>query len=274
MVRHDAIAWTMLPLVVLCSLLVHAGTNYISDAGDYLHGVDRVGTKGGSGLVVDGTFTAPQVHRAGLVCFAAAALLAVPLVLLRGTPLLVLGAVGLLGGYLYSVPFGRGGAPKGYKHVALGDIAVFALMGPLMVIGAHVALTGVLVTDAAFVAFPVGCLVTAILAGNNLRDIDNDLVAGTRTLAGLLGHTGAARWYAALVVGAFASLPVLAALHLLPWTSLLAFATAPLAAKNVRAALASRPNDGTLDVIDMHSAQLHLGFGVLLTVGAVVGALL
>ena len=50
----------------------------------------------------------------------------------------------------------------------------------------------------------MGCLVTAILVVNNLRDIDTDRVAGKRTLAVRIGR-GATRWeYTALIAVAYA----------------------------------------------------------------------
>ena len=50
--------------------------------------------------------------------------------------MLLIGVAGLLGGYLYT------GGPKGYKYLALGDVLVFVLMGPLSVVGTYLALTG------------------------------------------------------------------------------------------------------------------------------------
>jgi 1,4-dihydroxy-2-naphthoate octaprenyltransferase len=45
--------------------------------------------------------------------------------------MLLLGVAGLLGGYLYT------GGPKGYEYLALGDVFVFLLIGPLMVVGPY-----------------------------------------------------------------------------------------------------------------------------------------
>jgi 1,4-dihydroxy-2-naphthoate octaprenyltransferase len=265
--RREAGAWELFPLVVACSLLFHAGTNYISDYHDFVRGVDRPGTKGSSGVLLEGLLRPEQVRRAAIVCFGLGVALGLVFVVTRGTVMLAIGAAGLAGGWLYC------GGPRGYKYVALGDLLVFVLMGPLMVVGAHVALTGRVAAGPALVAIPVGLLVTGILAGNNLRDIRDDRGVGVHTVATLLGHRGAVAWYVALVVGAYAALPVLAWAGQLPWTSMLAVLSAPIAVGNVRTVLASREGDPAIDVMDMRTAQLHLAFSVLLAIGMIAGRL-
>lgn len=266
--RHDAVDWALVPLVLVASLLFHAGTNYVSDYYDFIRGVDRPGTKGSSGVLVEGLLDPKAVRNAGLLCFALGSALGLVLVSLRGPPMLLVGLAGLAGGYLYC------GGPRGYKYLALGDVGVFLLMGPMMVQGAHLAITGARAWTPSLAAVPVGLLVTGILAGNNLRDIRDDSESKVRTVATVLGHDAAARWYALLLVGAYGALPVLVLTKILPWTSLAAVLTLPLAVKNVKAALGSRPGDAAIDLLDQQSAQLHLGFGVLLSIGTALGRLL
>lgn len=263
--RGESGTWALFPLVVACSLLFHAGTNYISDYHDFVRGVDRPGTKGSSGVLLEGLLQPEQVRRAAIVCFALGVALGLVFVATRGVTMLAIGVAGLAGGWLYC------GGPRGYKYVALGDLLVFLLMGPLMVVGAHVALTGRLDAGPALVAIPVGLLVTAILAGNNLRDIRDDRGVGIHTVATLLGHRGASVWYTLLLVGAYASLPLLAWSGVLPWTALLAVLSAPIAVGNVRTVMGSREGDPAIDLMDMRSAQLHLAFSVLLAVGTLAG---
>lgn len=81
-------------------------------------------------------------------------------------------------------------------------------------------------------AIPVGALITAILAVNNLRDIETDRSTGKRSLAVIIGKQATRFEYAALL-GPACSIPLVilisgwsSAWVLLPWLS------TPLAVRN------------------------------------------
>src|SRR5205807_920261 len=74
------------------------------------------------------------------------------------------GLLGAFGAYFYS------GRPIAYKYHALGDLAIFLLFGPLMALGAYYVQARVVELVPMLYALPVGCLVTAILHVNNIRD--------------------------------------------------------------------------------------------------------
>ncbi len=266
----------LLPFAVLGGLALHAGTNLLNDYYDFERGVDREGTRGSSGILVAGLLPPASVRVGGIACFGLAVALAFPVVVLHGWPVVALGGVGLVGGYLYT------GRPVAYKYVALGDPLVFLLMGPLMVIGGYLAVTGTWTATVLLASLPIGCLVAAILAANNLRDVRDDAEAGVTTIARLLGHRGGQLEYAALVVGAYAVVGVIAFFGLVPggggagsgpfsgWL-LLPLLSAPLAAKALSRVLRSRPNDSAALVgADVLTAQLHLVFGLLLIAAVVL----
>ena len=92
--------------------------------------------------------------------------------------------------------------PLGYY--GLGDLTVFLFFGPVAVCGTYYVQALSVSALAAWSSLPMGFLITAILVVNNLRDIETDGAAGTRTLAVRIGE-GATRWeYALLLVGALA----------------------------------------------------------------------
>ena len=263
------VRWELIPLVALGCVLIHAGTNLLSDAADYSRGVDRPGTLGGSGVLVEKLLTARQVFWGGLGLLAAGSAGGLVLVWMRGLTVLWLGMAGVVGGFFY------GGHKFGYKYVALGDVMVFLLMGPLIVVGTYFTLTGEMSIRALLASLPVACLVTAILHSNNLRDIAADSSVGVRTLAGILGLRGAKIGYFVLVTGAYALVAAWVACGVLsPWT-LGVLLTIPLAAKNLsHIRLAKTGQSSQIATIDVQTAQLHLVFGVLLSVGILAGALL
>jgi 1,4-dihydroxy-2-naphthoate octaprenyltransferase len=262
---EGAVKWGLFPLVVLASLLIHAGTNLINDYFDFRKGVDRPETHGSSRVLVERLLTPRQVLFGGLAAFALTAAVGLVFVVIHGWPILALGLVGMAAGFFYTA------APVAYKYVGLGDACVFLMMGPLMVVGSLFVLTGQWSWEAVAVSLPVGCLVASILSGNNLRDITHDAAASVRTTAGFLGPRWARLEYSALVALAYAFVPILMAAGFLSAWSLLTLLTLPPAVRNVRLALRSTPETpGQLATLDVQSAQVHLLFGVLLIASVVL----
>ena len=266
---EGAVDWWLVPFVAVASVLMHAGTNLVSDYFDYIKGVDKHYTYGSSGVLTAGLLTPGQVLAGGFVVFGVACGIGLLFVALRGWPILALGVVGVLGGIFYTA------RPVGYKYFALGDALVFMLMGPLMVIGSYFVLTGSYRHSVLIASLPVGCLVAAILHANNMRDIGHDREAHVRTGANLLGHDRARLEYYILVDGAYVAVVGMIAGGLVsPW-GLLVFITAPLAAKNFQRVVHSQPQQPeTIATLDVQTAQLHLAFGLLLSLGILLGAVL
>ncbi len=261
--------WPLFPLIVACSLLFHIATNMVSDYFDYKRGVDRDETLGGSRVLFEGLITPKQLLAAGILLFAVGFSLGLLLVAVRGWPIFILGVIGLLGGWFYT------GGPVAYKYVALGDILVFVLMGPLMVIGSFLALTGGFSMTVFFASLPVGCLVAAILHANNLRDIPHDAKANIRTMAMVLGVPGAKAIYVGLIAGAYLVVFVMVLGRLVTPLALAVLITLPLAVRNVKAVLASVPGKPeSIAMGDVMSAQLHLAFCALFGIAIFIGTFL
>jgi 1,4-dihydroxy-2-naphthoate octaprenyltransferase len=263
------VLWPLFPLIVVCSLLFHIGTNMVSDYFDYCRGVDRDETLGGSRVLIEGLVTPKQLLAAGIILFAIGFSLGLLLVAVRGWPILILGVIGLLGGWFYT------GGPVAYKYVALGDLLVFILMGPLMVIGSYLALTGGFSLTVLYASLPVGCLVAAILHANNLRDIAHDARANIKTMAMVLGVPAAKAIYVGLVAGAYLVVLVMVLAKLITPLALAVGITLPLALRNVKAVLASVPGKPeSIAMGDVMSAQLHLAFCALFGIAILVGTFL
>jgi len=263
------VAWWLVPFIAVASVLMHAGTNLVSDYFDYRKGVDKDYTYGSSGVLVAGLLTPMQVFVGGLVAFAIACGIGLLFIALRGWPILALGLFGLLGGIFYTA------RPVGYKYFAFGDALVFLLMGPLMVVGSYFVLTDSYSHAVLIASLPVGCLVAAILHANNMRDIEHDLDAHVRTVANLLGHDRSRTEYYFLVGGAYVAVLGMIVGGLVSSWGLLVFATAPLAVKNFRRVIHSQPRrPEMIATLDVETAQLHLAFGLLFALAILLGALL
>jgi 1,4-dihydroxy-2-naphthoate octaprenyltransferase len=262
------VRWAFLPLVLLAGVALHVGTNLVNDVADFTRGVDSGGAQGGSGVLQAGWLTPHRVWAGAFLAFGLAVLAGLPLLAARGWPLAVVGLVGGVGGYAYTGP------PFGLKYRALGEVAVFLLMGTLMVAGSALALAGAFPPGVWAASIPVGFLVAAILAANNQRDREDDARHPMRTLAILLGPRGARAVTLALLAGAYVSVPVLWAARVLPSPALLALLTVPLAAPPAREVLRTGPEHrmapGTVERI----AALHLFFGLTYAAGLGLAAAL
>jgi 1,4-dihydroxy-2-naphthoate octaprenyltransferase len=270
---HEAPAkWALLPLILLASVAYHAGTNLVNDYYDFKNNVDRRGTLGSSGLLVQGLIPAKSILRGAVFFFALGTAIGFYFIAVRGLPIFALGLFGLLGGVFYTA------GPVSYKYKAIGEPMVFLLMGPLMVVGSYLVLTGSFRWDVVFVSLPVGCLVAAILQSNDLRDIAYDRTVGVKTAAIVFGRKVAGVVYHALVVSAYAIVGILAALDIVPIWSLAVLLTTPIAIKNMKIAGKIAGGGGAAAkqhaMIDVMTAQLHMAFGVLLILSLAAGRLL
>ena len=114
-------------LTSLGAVLMQAGTNFINTYGDYCSGVDTVESAHTCPQLVTGAMRPADMKRAGFLAFGVAVAIGLALSWLCGWEILVIGLVGVLGGYTYTA------GPCPFKYRGLGSIFVFFLMGPLMV---------------------------------------------------------------------------------------------------------------------------------------------
>ena len=261
----DRTYWFLFPVILICAVLFHTGANLVSEYFDYKNQVDKSDTFGSSRVLVEGLLQPKQVLNAGIILFALGFVLGLILVYFRGTDILILGLIGLIGGYFYTAK------PFQFKYIALGDLLIFLLFGPLLVLGAYLGLTGEMNYSVLLVSIPIGFLVVAILHANNTRDIKFDRRAQIKTLAMLVGLKGAKIEYYFLIFGAFLSVILLILFKILsPW-SLLVFVSLPPALKNVKLiSNVDAENPASIAMLDVLTAQHHMIFGLLLSIGILI----
>ena len=259
--------WSLFVAALLGGLGLHIGTNVINEIYDVRQGIDSITSPRMSMAILKGRVTERGAFAVAWAGFLTALLMGIYLLVNRGWPIAVLGVIGFVGGYFYTAP------PFQYKYRALGLPLVFILMGPLMVLGSYYAVSGNFDPGLLVVALPVGLLVTAILHGNEWRDVAEDTRHGFTTLSAQVGRDAAHWIYVMLVLGAYVAVGLGVMVGALPRLALLTLFSLPLMAWILRAA--ERGAEGHLRaiaMIDLMTARLHTAFGLLLLVGLLVGS--
>jgi 1,4-dihydroxy-2-naphthoate octaprenyltransferase len=257
--RFEAIPFAA---ALAASMLIQSGTNVVNEVEDVRKGIDTITSPRASHAVLKGRVTERGAYAFALGMGAVAIALGLYLAWLRGPIIIVLGLIGLIGGYGYTMP------PFQFKYRALGVPIVGLLTGPLMVVGTYIAITGTFEPNTLVLSLPIGFLVAAIVHGNDWRDISDDSRAGVSTISAILGRYWARYAYLGMVLAAYASLGVAIALRALPATTGLALLSLPYLAQVIgNAELGAQGQARAIAKIDLQTAHLHLAFGSLLVAG-------
>jgi 1,4-dihydroxy-2-naphthoate octaprenyltransferase len=166
---------------IAVALLLQVVANLANDLSDFRKGADTPDRSGPLRVAAAGLVTERQLEVAIGITIVAAGLVGLWLATVGGTVLLALGALAIVAALAYT------GGPWPYGYRALGEVFVFIFFGLVAVVGTAYLQAARLEPVFWAAAVPVGCLVTAILVVNNLRDIPTDRAAGKRTLAVVLG---------------------------------------------------------------------------------------
>jgi len=255
--------WATLTASALGVALLHAAGNLLNDYFDFRSGVDRKETddEGRPGrLLIRGEITPRTVLVESLVCLALVMPIAFYIVSRRGPGLLWFGAVAVGGLYAYTGP------PFQLKYRAMGELVIFLVFGPLLMLGAAYAQTGQVEWDVLPYAVPVGLVTTAVLVGNNLRDFHEDQTARIVTLAHVAGERGMRLLYVALVVSSVLFLALLGIVGLAP----VFLAASPFALIVLARPLASVWRGERVPDIDVRTARFETVLLLLLAAALVV----
>ena len=179
-------------LCLVVGLALQIAVNYANDYSDGVRGTDseRVGP---TRLVASGLATAAEVKRAAYIAFGIAAIAGIYLSMRSSLLLLVIGLLAIISAWRYT----GGNNPYGYR--GLGELYVFIFFGLVATLGTFYAQTGIITLEATVAAISNGAVSCALLAVNNIRDIEGDTKSGKLTLAVRIGDTRARRFYMLLI---------------------------------------------------------------------------
>jgi 1,4-dihydroxy-2-naphthoate octaprenyltransferase len=213
------------------SIFIQIGTNLANDYSDAKRGADTVDRLGPVRVTSSGLVAPQRVLVATWIAFAVAVAAGIYLAIVAGWVIIAVGAASIAAGVLYT------GGPRPYGYAGLGELFVFLFFGLVAVNGSYYVQLEQLDWLPFGLSVSVGCLATAILVVNNVRDIETDRRASKRTLAVRLGRQRARSLYVGLVVSAYSALLGTVTSHGGAWWALLGFLSAPLAVRPARAVL-------------------------------------
>lgn len=192
--------WRIVVLALLTTLGLQILSNYANDYGDGIKGTDvnRIGEKR---LVAAGVVSASQMKKAVIITASITFILALLLIYIAfGKENFVLSLIFILlgiGSIGAAIKYTVGGNAYGYS--GFGDLFVFIFFGWVSVIGSNFLFTHFIDWTLFLPATAIGLLSVAVLNLNNMRDIENDRVAGKNTLVVKMGLEKAKKYHFILI---------------------------------------------------------------------------
>ncbi len=258
--------WGLFVIAAIANAAINGGTNMANDYYDHVSTDDIVNPhptpfSGGSRVIQEGLIKAKTMLVAAIISFSLAFVLGIFLVLTRGIMVLWIGLIGIFIGYFYTAP------PFKFVYRGLGELVVFTALGPLSVLGAYFVQTQTLSWAAFAASIPIGLLVAGILYINQFPDYTPDKSVSKNHLIVRLGLKKASKGYVVLIGLIYLSILVPVISGILPWPTLLAFLTLPIAVQACKVALSKYDDiDGILPAMDKQ-IKLHLMIGLLISIG-------
>lgn len=195
--------WRIVVLALLTTLGLQVLSNYANDYGDGMKGTDanRIGEKR---LVAAGVITAEQMKKAVIITAVLTFIIALLLIYIAFgkenfalSLIFILLGIGSIGAAIkYTV------GKSAYGYSGFGDVFVFIFFGLVSVVGSNFLFTHFIDWKLFLPATAIGLLSVAVLNLNNMRDIENDKIAGKNTLVVKMGLENAKKYQYFLIITA------------------------------------------------------------------------
>lgn len=253
---------------IVVVFLLQVGAHLVNDYYDFLHGVDTSNAFGPSGLIQQGYVKPTRVLELGLLLLGLGTAIGMFLAINGGALLYLFGLIVVLCAFFYSA------TPYSLSSRTLGEIACFAIFGPILTLGAYMVQVGSHVPASVFIySLPVGLLAVATLHANNMRDIEGDALAGKHTLATVVGLSMSRALYLAMVLAAYGIILYLGIPHKAPHLILLIFWTLPTLIIAIISVMRTNAPTGFHLVMSL-TLKLEILFTILLMIALLVTAII
>jgi 1,4-dihydroxy-2-naphthoate octaprenyltransferase len=247
--------------MLLSCLWLQIATNLFNEYYDFKRGLDTEDSVGIGGAIVRHGMKPKTVLKLALGSYGIALILGIYICMNSSWWLALIGGIGMLIGYLYT------GGPLPIAYTPFGELLSGLCMGSIFILISFYIQTGTLNVQSILLSIPIGILVGAINLSNNIRDIEEDIRGGRRTLAILIGRKRAVYllgtmflvsyvWVTGLVLVEFVS----------PWL-LLVFLSFPKPVQALKGFLAGAHSPAQMILAMKATAQTNTVFGILLSIG-------
>lgn len=174
--NETVVSWTVAWVTIVCALGLQILSNLINDYYDFVRGTDKKGRAGFKRALAEGEVSENQMRRACLVTLAICIISGLYLVANGGWVILAIGVTALLFAWLYTA------TSHSLSYLGIADIFVFLYYGVIASSGTYFLQTGGFSWEVFFAGAVCGLISMCVLLINNLRDMDDDRLAGKRTL--------------------------------------------------------------------------------------------
>ncbi|NPV05290.1 MAG: prenyltransferase [Syntrophaceae bacterium] len=232
--RHGVFDPFAFLLVFIGVTVHHFGLNMLDDVLDYLHAVDRAwGDEknpytGGSGVLTEGLLSVEDLKRGIAACYGVTIAIWITLASMKGWPVLLIGAVGILSSIFYTVP------PVKFAYRGFGELGLLVNFGPVLVMGSYYVQRQTFDAEPLIISLVPGFLMWSMIVINEIPDYEEDRLSGKMNLVARYGRETGVVLYRAGLAGAFVTLAGSVLSGVAPPPVLLGLAALPEALRSVR----------------------------------------
>jgi 1,4-dihydroxy-2-naphthoate octaprenyltransferase len=261
-------------LAMLAIMALHAGANLANDYFDHLSRNDWINKNvtpfsGGGRSIQKGMLSPKAVLITALVLLATGSAIGLIIVILsKSIFILILGIIGLLGGFFYTAP----PIKLGYRSV--GEIVIALLFGLLPVFGSYYLQTGIIDIIPLLPAAIVGILIFLIIFINEFPDLAADSSVNKKTLIVRFGVPTSVWIYRIALISGFvfaAAMMFYRSMFLAGLLYLFTLPVAVLAVKSANKEDLAKPGQFKANQL---TVILHTAGSLALTIGFIITGLL
>ena len=258
------IRWGMFFLMLIATILIQSATNMFNEYYDFKRGLDSHESVGIAGAIVRNGMSPRLVLTIALIFYGIAAVIGIIITINSSWWILLIGAVSMAVGYLYT------GGPFPISWTPFGEIFAGFFMGTVIIMITFYIHTGTLHVFPLLMSIPPAITIGLLNMANNIRDRKKDKESGRKTFVILVGKPFAVMTSAALLVFSYIFLiyiafftPMGSVFLLIPLLSI------PLAIKTI---MLMRKGNTPIELIPAMASmgKLNTIMGLLLTIGLII----